>query len=209
VISPKQAGPISDEDRRAAADGLLDLTGDLVRKLQTILRSDDVPRWQYVHALQAVGQYLEAISAGHDVAEHFLRLGIALCDLECGIVDPVLAPIKGEGPGDRGDHTRAWQARAWIALGMECLLKSGLTRDEAVAAATSRWPGLREILDGRSPQTLLTWRDRFWNGEVTNSSARKGYKRFHDALAIGKITPDEHGRLAPHCFARALQVAGM
>src|SRR5262245_15474607 len=109
MIDPKQvAVAIPDEEaRRGAADNLLDVTHGLVLALQAVLRSDEPLRERYVDALWILAQYLEKIAAGHDVAGQIAQLGIALCDLESGIVDPVLAP----GTRVKNDPTRLWRGR--------------------------------------------------------------------------------------------------
>jgi hypothetical protein len=207
MTNPKPAPEGSNEETlRAATNHVMDVTGELVRSLRGVAGSDDDLRWKYGETLWLVGQYLEKIGAGHDVAGHVVQLAIALCDLEVGIVDPALDP----GTKVKGDPSRTWQGRMWVALGMECLLKSRLTREQAAQQAVARWPRLSRLIHGSGsnlPSSLLSWHDRFLNGEIKNRSVRKAFKKLYGVLGVADLAPKECNERARICFHRAIHFA--
>src|SRR5262249_43465697 len=140
-----QPQPIPTNDQaRKAADYLLGLTRDLVLTLKTVLHSDAPQRSKWIDELWVWGQYLEKIGAGYGVANPPLQLAIALDELSDGVVDPLLSPSMKV----KDDPARIWRGRTWAALGMECLLKKGLTRKAASDEAVTKWPGLKHLLHG-------------------------------------------------------------
>jgi hypothetical protein len=196
----------NEEARQAAVSFLVGLTRELVLKLQAVVRSDASLRAKYIDTLALVGQYLAKIDAGYDVAKHVTDLAIALSDLDDGIVDPALDP----GTKVKGDPSRVWRGRMWAALGMECLLKSGLTREKATQQAVARWPGLNCLLHGSGSglrSSLLSWRDRFMNGEIRNSSARMAFKSVYGTLGLVDLVPEACDQRAQVCFSRAMHFA--
>ena len=200
--------PIPTEDQaRKAADYVLGLTRDLVLTLRTVLHSDAPQRSKWIDELWVWGQYLEKIEAGYDVANQPLQLAIALDELSDGIVDPLLSP----GVKVKDDPARIWRGRTWAALGMECLLKKGLTRKTATQEAVARWPELKRLLHGpRSGlrSSLLSWHDRFMNAEIKNSGAKVAFKVAYAQIGLNAaLSTGDCDRRAQFCFSRAMKFA--
>jgi hypothetical protein len=202
-----QSIPTDDQTRRKAADWLLGLTHDLVLKLQTISRSDAAQRSKWFQELWVWGQYLEKIGAGYDVANQPIQLAIALDEISDGIVDPLLSP----GVKVKDDPGRIWRGRTWAALGMECLLKKGLTRKTASQEAVARWPGLKPLLHGPRSNlrsSLLSWHDRFMNAEIKHSGAKAAFKLAYAQIGLNAaLSTGDCDRWAQFCFSRAMKFA--
>jgi len=200
-----QPMPTNDQARKAA-DYLLGLTHDLVHTLQTVLHSDAPQRSKWIDELWVWGQYLEKIGAGYDVANQPLQLAIALDELSDGIVDPLLSPSKKV----KDDPARIWRGRTWAALGMECLLKKGLTRKAASDEAVTKWPGLKRLLHGPRSElrsSLLSWHDRFMNAEIKNSGAKVAFKVLYARIGPNALSIGDCDQWARRCFSRAMEFA--
>ena len=202
-----QSIPTDDQARRKAADYVLGLTRDLVLTLRTVLHSDAPQRSKWIDELWVWGQYLEKIEAGYDVANQPLQLAIALDELSDGIVDPLLSP----GVKVKDDPARIWRGRTWAALGMECLLKKGLTRKAASDEAVTKWPGLKRLLHGPRSElrsSLLSWHDRFMNAEIKNSGAKVAFKVAYAQIGLNAaLSTGDCDRRAQFCFSRAMKFA--
>jgi hypothetical protein len=202
-----QSIPTDDQARRKAADYVLSLTRDLVLTLRTVLHSDAPQRLKWIDELWVWGQYLEKIEAGYDVANQPLQLAIALDELGDGIVDPLLSP----GVKVKDDPARIWRGRTWAALGMECLLKKGLTRKIASQEAVARWPGLKCLLHGPRSNlrsSLLSWHDRFMNAEIKNRGAKVAFKVAYNRIGLNvALSIGDCDRRAKFCFSRAMKFA--
>jgi hypothetical protein len=196
--------PIPTEDQ--AADYVLGLTRDLVCTLRTVLNSNASRRSKWIDELWVWGQYLEKIGAV-DVANQPLELAIALDELSDGIVDPLLSP----GVKVKDDPARIWRGRTWAALGMECLLKKGLTRITASQEAVARWPGLKRLLHGPRSNlrsSLLSWHDRFMNAEIKNSGAKVAFKVAYARIGLSAaLSIEDCDQWAKFCFSRATTFA--
>ena len=207
VMTNPQSIPTDDQARRKAADYVLGLTRNLVLTLRTVLDSDAPQRLKWIDELWVWGQYLEKIEAGYDVANQPLQLAIALDELSDGIVDPLLSP----GVKVKDDPARIWRGRTWAALGMECLLKKGLTRKTATQEAVARWPELKRLLHGpRSGlrSSLLSWHDRFMNAEIKNSGAKVAFKVAYAQIGLNAaLSTGDCDRRAQFCFSRAMKFA--
>jgi len=188
----------SDEEIRAVEQHFVDAVFALLKRLREI-RPDPSLRWQLVEILGALGNHLGHIRAPANVVELVHHLAMAICDLEDGRVDPLLAPVT---PKQKGFATDTWHLRMWIALGLECLLHSGLTRDEAIVASVAGWPETKRML-GASDRAIWDWHDRLIGAQADVESVEEPVRAMLDKLGIGTVSAAQHEKLAGVCFSRA------
>jgi len=139
-------------------------------------------RGRHILALAIVGKFLRKTGARKDIADQFYALSAALNDLQRGIVHPMLAPKKPTGRlGDRSD---IWRVRVNAGCGVECLMRSGVSRDEAAQRAAKWFPALKNLLrTGTTLKTaLLRWRDAVMRGPLNDVVARGAAQEFRDFL---------------------------
>jgi hypothetical protein len=139
-------------------------------------------RGRHILALAIVGKFLRTTGARKDIADQFYALSAALHDLQRGIVHPMLAPKKPTGRlGDRSD---IWRLRVNAGCGVECLMRGGLSRDEAAKRAAKGFPALKNLLrTGTTLKTaLLRWRDAVMRGPLNEVVARAAAQEFRDFL---------------------------
>ncbi len=78
--------------------------------------------------------------ARKDIADQFYALSVMLRDLDRGIVHPMLLAKKPRGRLD--DRSDVWAVRVIAACGVECLIRSGLSRREAGRRAAKEFPAV-------------------------------------------------------------------
>ena len=157
----------------------------------------------YVAALGGISEYL--ISAGVDYrhACKLVDLASALSDLDDGIVRPLLRPAHVNNR--RLTPSNIWRRRALVALGIEALLKSGLSRDEAAGEAERNVKTICHLVAHRTKPTkpskaALSWNDELGKGRIKSFDAVHLYK--HGARLIGKaMARSAH---EPLCSEKAL-----
>jgi hypothetical protein len=139
-------------------------------------------RGRHILALAIVGKFLRTTGARKDIADRFYALSAALNDLQRGIVHPMLMPKKTTGRlPDRSD---IWRVRVNAGCGVECLMRGGLSRDEAAKRAAKGFPALKNLLrTGTTLKTaLLRWRDAVMRGPLNDVVARGAAREFRDFL---------------------------
>jgi len=139
-------------------------------------------RGRYVLALAIVGKFLRTTGARKDIADQFYALSAALNDLQRGIVHLMLAPKKPTGRlGDRSD---IWRVRVNAGCGVECLMRGGLSRNEAAKRAARGFPALKNLLRTGTPlkTALLRWRDAVMRGPLNEVVARAAAQEFRNFL---------------------------
>jgi hypothetical protein len=136
---PVPQAPAPDKTETVLHDVDLQLC-ELVKKLQRRIRApikDDPVRAGRLRAylsLYDVASFLDAIGAGHDVASHFEGLATLFDDLMRGARPPSLlvpAPSGGNRPG----VSILEEVRGIVTLGVDLLVRSGKTEEDAVSAA--------------------------------------------------------------------------
>jgi hypothetical protein len=119
-------------------------------------------------------------------------LSAALNDLQRGIVHPMLMPKKPTGRlADRSD---IWRVRVKAGCGVGCLMRGGLSRNQAAQRAAKQFPALKNLLrTGTTLKTaLLRWRDAVMRGPLNDVVARGAAREFRDFLKrIGHQSREE------------------
>ena len=114
----------------------------LVEKLQLRVRAQiegDAVRMGRIRAILSlydVATFLNAIGAGQDVANHFVDLATILYDLNEGSLAPPLL-VPAPSLGNRPEVSLLWEVRGIVALGVDVLIRSGMTEANAVSIAAS------------------------------------------------------------------------
>jgi hypothetical protein len=153
----------------AAREHLVKATNELVENVLFVMNHEDDPalsaidnqRRSYANLLWAMGAFFEQI--GHDklqeVGKRIASLGVALEDLIKGVTDPLFVT-----KGPKRDSMRIWGARLQAALGLECFIRSALSRKKAAADAAKDYKALATLKRGENRDlkgSLLSWYDRF------------------------------------------------
>jgi hypothetical protein len=130
---------------------------ELVKKLQLTIRAPIVgdavraSRLRTYRSLYDVAIFFNAIGAGQDVANHFEDLATLFHDLNEGARPPLLL-VPAPSKGNRPEVSILWEVRGIVALGVDILVRSGMTEDEAVSAA-AKYHGLNRLVT-KSKSTL-------------------------------------------------------
>jgi hypothetical protein len=176
-----------------------------VQRLQNIFRSqiekssDPIidRRERYIAAFYMLGMLIRKKHAGKDIEKHFWVLASALDGLQYGITHPILQAAQPSGR--RRDRSDVWKLRVSAANGVECLIKSGLTRKAAAQKAAKEFPELEKLLRPRGDggkntrekitlaASLLSWRDAVANDAVQDALAAGSARTFRDF--IQKVAP--------------------
>jgi len=150
-------------------------------------------RDRYIFALTAIAEYL--LRCGReDLALWIAELGSAMSDLDTGIVRPCFEPTQIDSrPSDSSDK---WRGRATIAVAVDLLILSGLTRTAAADKIEKEFPELVALVGSkkRLGASALSWRDEFRKRRVSNVQAVRSYAELKTMLAVTDI--DSTGALA-------------
>src|SRR5262249_20439909 len=105
----------------------------------------DNKRHRYARILWAMGAYFHAIGHDkvHELGTYIASLGVALQDLIEGVTDPLFVT-----KGSKRDSMRIWGARLQAALGLDCLILSGLPRERAASHAARHHKKLASLMRG-------------------------------------------------------------
>src|SRR5262249_55729810 len=134
-------------NREAARELIWSANSALVERLLSIMNDKDDPelsevdnkRRRYARILWAMAAYFREI--GHDklptLGTYIAGLGVALEDLIRGVTDPLFVT-----KGPKRDSMRTWGARLQAALGLECWIRSGLSREKAASDAARHYKAL-------------------------------------------------------------------
>src|SRR5436309_9438264 len=99
-------------------------------------------RERYAAALIGIAQYFTSVT-GRPLGERFFELASAIADLNAGTVHPLLRPVRADNR--RADPSQLWRTRARVALGLEALLRSGLTRNDAAAKIARQYSSIANL----------------------------------------------------------------
>jgi hypothetical protein len=169
--------PVQEEVRRtlpgseeeAAREHLMRATSELVEHLLLIMNDKNDPglsaidnqRRRYANILHQLGIYFEKIGRDklRELGTYIGSLGVALEDLIRGVTDPLFVT-----KGSKRDSMRIWGARMQAALGLECFIQSGLSRERAASEAATKYEALTELIRIAGADlkgSLLSWYDSY------------------------------------------------
>jgi hypothetical protein len=152
-------------------------------------------RARHVKALGILGKYFRMTGNRKNISNQFYALSVMLYDLHRGIVHPALMPKKPRGRAD--DRSDVWTARIIAACGVECLIRSGLSRRAAGAKAAKEFPKLKTLLRTNTTlkTALVSWRDALVNGPLNDIVARAAAEEFRCFVSRwgNQMTPEQFG----------------
>jgi hypothetical protein len=186
--------------------------GKLKDELQLAFASDPErnspqdERLRYVYALMIVSKFLHSVTKSPILAKRFADLGIALLDLDYGIIDPLFKPPS---KATSTSSTRIWCGRAKVALVVDAYICAGLTREQAAnEAAVICGPAIdrlaaferrrksssqksaedKRTLNSRAMKAL-NWYDQFKKpSSKINPAAREIFEQGSRIAPLGSIT---------------------
>jgi hypothetical protein len=208
-------GILSAGREEAARELLVRATSELVERLLFIMNDEDDPglsaidnqRRRYARILWAMGGYFEKID--HDklseLRTYIATLGVALEDLIRGVTDPLFVT-----KGSKRDSMRIWGARLQAALGLECLIISGFSRQKAASDTARDHKALARLTRGTNRNlkvSLLSWYDRFIEERVSVPELLEAFQETRREIRAANLTPPEYRRKGEQCFAQAVKSA--
>jgi hypothetical protein len=171
------------------------------------LSATDNKRRRYARILWAMAAYFDKL--GHDklpgLGRYIGGLGVALEDLIDGVTDPLFVT-----KGSKRDSMRTWGARLQAALGLECLILSGLTREKAASHAARHYEALASLKRGTKrglKGSLLSWYDRYVEGRVPVPALLEAFQTKRRELKAAKLSPAEYRRRGEQACAQAVKSA--
>jgi hypothetical protein len=215
-MEPKDGDSIPSAEREEAARELIwRANSGLVERLLSIWNDRDDPglseidnkRRRYARILWAMSAYFHAI--GRDklpgLGTYIGSLGVALEDLIDGVTDPLFVT-----KGSKRDSTRTWAARLQAALGLECLILSGLPRERAASHAARHYKALASLKRGTSRDlkgSLLSWYDRYVEELVPVPALVEAFQTERRELKAANLSSAEYLRRGEQAFAQAVKSA--
>jgi hypothetical protein len=215
-MEPKHGGSIPSAEKQAAArEFIWRANSELVERLLLIWNDKDDPglsaidnqRRRYANILAVMGVYFHKI--GHDklpeLGIHIGSLGVALEDLIQGVTDPLFVT-----KGSKRDSMRTWGARLQAALGLECLILSGLPRETAASDAARNYKALASLKRGTNRDlkgSLLSWYDRYVEGRVPVPTLVQNFQEAYRAIRAANLPPTEYRRIGELYLAQAVKKA--
>jgi hypothetical protein len=203
------------EREEASREYLMRVTNALVERLLSIMNDKDDPelspidnkRRRYARILWAMSAYFHAI--GRDklpgLGTYIAGLGVALEDLIKGVTDPLFVT-----KGSKRDSMLTWGARLQAALGLECWIISGLSRETAASDAARNYKELARLMRGTNRDlkgSLLSWYDRYVEERVPVPSLLEAFQTRRRELKADNLSPEEYRRRGEQAFAKAVKSA--
>jgi hypothetical protein len=158
--------------------------GDTTPADSAVLKSAPPPEQtarldQYVRAILAVADLLYVIGQ-RDVALRFHTLAEALHDVAEGRAPPLFRVKKK--PGRQFDTSEFWRLRAYLCIGIQYLISSGMEQDEAITYVVRKYRRQFQKLlrSGSRPGSDLkipAWLKEFATEAVHNDAALWTYKK--------------------------------
>jgi hypothetical protein len=175
-VTGPESGDLHPAVRRLISE-LDQLLSELERASSAGPASPENERRRYIYILVALGQFVRKVGGTLQQARHLAELAWHLADLDRGIVSPVLKPTS-LGRGKRGGSSLVWEARGYVAVGLEALIRLGKYRQDAARTALHDFPGISRLITPKSKDSvvvMLSWHDEFlrWKagkGRIKNSS---------------------------------------
>ena len=136
-----------------------------------------------INDLTDTARLLKRLGVDANIWKRFYHLARALGDLKHGIVCPTLMADHVENR--RPDNSAVWDIRTKIALALDCFLRSGMSRKDAIANV-SRRQSLEPLLRlGTNLKTApLNWLSSLRRGTNKNEAAISLWNTFQDACAV-------------------------
>jgi hypothetical protein len=208
---PERGGTILNAGREEAAREHL-VTSELVERLLPIMNAEDDPelsaidnqRRRYVRMLWAIAK-IDDDNLVPQVGTYIGGLAVALEDLIEGVTDALFVT-----KGSKRDSKRIWGARLQAALGMECLILSGLSRQTAAGDAARDYEALARLTRGKNRDlkgSLLSWYDRYVEGRVPVPQLLEAFQETRRELRAANLTPAEYQRRGKQALAKAVKSA--
>jgi hypothetical protein len=134
----------------------------------------------YMLALDQVTNFLKASGASGDIVEGFIYLTGAIRELRNGTVADVVQPTPAGRHGP--DGVVVWCLRADVAIGLECILRSGKkkTKEKAAKYIAGKYPVFNRLKrkPGASLTTsMLSWRRRINDRDVPEADDVLSHQR--------------------------------
>ena len=105
---------------------------------------------------------------------------------------------------------RTWGARLQAALGLECLILSGLSREKAASDAAKSYKALASLTRGTKLDlkgSLLSWYDRYGEGRVPVPELLEAFETERSELKAANLSPAEYRRRGKQAFMHAVKTA--
>jgi hypothetical protein len=158
---------------------LAERAGHLLPVLSRAFDSDAAPeqeRSRYVLALYGLANFLRGWNGSDHYSDKLMELASALDDLGDSIQPPLLTPAPTlKGKGRRPEPSAKMRARAFVALALDALLKSGQKKQNAAAyISQSRYKALERLCDKKSrnlASSAREWRDALSAGDIEDIEA--------------------------------------
>ena len=167
---------MSRDAKTAAVNRILDLIeamkklqSDVAEALSTIENrklSAGALRRAHILAIGHMSEFFSRTSASATLVPMLDGLGMMLHDLDRGFVHPMLQGKKlvGRSP----DAMNVWLSRAYAAAGIQCLILSGMRKNEAVNFAIKKYRFLSRLLrpGANARSSVSSWHDNFMKRKV-------------------------------------------
>jgi hypothetical protein len=193
------------------------LTSELVKCLLFIMNDEDDPKLSAIdNQRRRYARILWAIAKiGYDnklpqLGIYIASLGVALEDLIRGVTDPLFVTKGSKRKGSKRDSMLKWGARLQAALGVECLILSGLTREKTASTAARDYNELARLLRGKNRDlkgSLLSWYDLFIEELVPVPELLEAFQTERRELKAVNLSPAEYLRRGEQAFAQAVKSA--
>ena len=198
----------------AARELIWRANSELVERSLSIMNDKDDPglsaidnqRRRYARILWGISAYFHAI--GHDklpeLGTDIGGLGVALEDLIRGVTDRLFVT-----KGPKRDSMRTWGARLQAALGLECLILSGLSREKAASGAARKHKALTSLIRGAGQSlkgSLLSWYDGYVEGRVPVPELLEASQETRRAIKAAKLSPAQYRRIGQRYFESAAKL---
>jgi hypothetical protein len=213
----KRGGSVpSGGGEEAACDLVWRANGEFEKRLLFIMNGEDDPglsaidnkRRRYARILWALRDF---VKIDHDelseLRTYIGSLASALEDLIDGVTDTLFVT-----KGSKRDSRRTWGARLQAALGVGCLILSGLSREKAASHAARHYKALARLMRGTDRDlkgSLLSWYDRYIEGErrVPVPELVEAFQEVRRNLKAAKLSSAEYRRRGEQAFAKAVKSA--
>src|SRR5262249_5102666 len=111
--------------------------------------------------------------------------------------------------GSKRDSMRIWGARLQAALGVECLILSGLSRERAASHAARHHKKLASLMRGTRDLkgSWLSWYDRYVEGRGPVPALVEAFQTTRSDLKAANLSRAKYQRGGKEAFTRAVKSA--